>query len=205
MSQNDEGPTPVAAGASDLTNEDIRIVQALADFQMALSAFDFICELDEDQSMTRVERRRYRCFEDAAVIAYWRPFTQSKGLPSLSLKKIGVRPTAAQLDLHERLRMHRNEVVAHTDVVKMRLALSTFKIFEGRDIMLPHYDFDDSLVFFAERYALIDWLRTLRAATTRTVFDRTQGRSEIRFKRDHLDNSSILPPTDGRVDRCRSL
>lgn len=170
-----------------LTAEKVRIIQAMADFQMALSAFDFVSEVSPEEPISRIERRRLRCFEDAAVVAYWRPFSDSKGLPKLSLKKLGIMATTEQLTLHERLKERRNKVIAHTDVDRMRLAFSTFRMFEDSEIMIPQYDFDDALEFYSDLDAIIIWLRTLRQAARRAIFTRVQGRQEIRFKRDHTD------------------
>ena len=167
--------------------EEVRIIQAKVDFQMALSAFDFISEVGPEEPISRIERRRLRCFEDAAVIAYWRPFSASKGLPTISLKRLGITATIEQLALHERLNERRNKVIAHTDVDRMRLAFSTFKVFEDSEIMLPQYDFDDALEFYPDLDALILWLRTLRQAAGRAIFKRVQGRQEIRFKYDYTD------------------
>lgn len=168
-----------------MNDQDIRLLQSITDFQMALSAFDFICELDEDDTISRIERRRFRCFEDAAVVAYWRPFTQSNGLPALSMKKLGINPSKPQMLLHKRIKTHRNKVVAHTDADRMRLALKTSKV-RGHDVMLPTIDFDDGLAFFDERYELIEWLRILIQRASHLLFERVQGDSEVSFLRDHL-------------------
>lgn len=95
--------------------------------------------------------------------------------------------TTEQLTLHERLKERRNKVIAHTDVDRMRLAFSTFRMFEDSEIMIPQYDFDDALEFHSDLDAIIIWLRTLRQAARRAIFTRVQGRQEIRFKRDHTD------------------
>ncbi|WP_415439477.1 hypothetical protein [Acetobacter orientalis] len=172
---------------SALTVEEVRIIQAMADFQMALSAFDFVSEVSPEEPISRIERRRLRCFEDAAVVAYWRPFSDSKGLPKLSLKKLGIKATAEQLTLHGRLKERRNKVIAHTDADRMSLAFSTFRVFENSEIMIPQYDFNDALEFYSDLDAIIIWLRTLHQAATRAIFTRVQGRQEVRFKRDHTD------------------
>ena len=151
---------------------------------MALSAMAFMDEAEPQQPLSRIELRRLRCFEDAAVIAYWRPFSKSEGLPTISLKKLGVKASPEQLTLHQRLRERRNKVIAHTDIDRMRLALSTSRVFDDLDVLLPSYDFDDSLHFFEDRKSLIVWLRTLRHAAAKVVFDLVQRRPEIRFIRD---------------------
>ncbi|WP_156029161.1 hypothetical protein [Sphingobium sp. DC-2] len=155
---------------------------------MAISAVTFLCELEPDQRISRVERRRYRCFEDTAIVSYCRPFTQSKGLPTLSLKKLGVKPTTEQQVLHDRLWERRNKVVAHTDIDRMRLAMSSFQPFDDHPVMLPMMDFDDGLAFFNERHEWEEWVQLLIHRATKSVFDRVQGRLPIRFRRDHADD-----------------
>lgn len=169
----------------ELTDADIRIVQSIADLQMALSAVTFLCELEPDERISRVARRRYRCFEDTAVVSYCRPFTQSKGLPSLSLKKLGVKPTTEQQALHDRLWARRNKVVAHTDIDMMRLTLSTFRPLDDHPVMMPSMDFDDGLAFFSERHEFEEWLRLLIQKAGEKVFARVQGRGPMHFMKDH--------------------
>lgn len=169
-----------------LTIEDLSKLQALADFQMALSAFDFICELEEGAEISRIERRRYRCLEDAAVVAYCRPFISSRGLPVLSFKKIGVKPTDRQLELHSALRSRRNQVIAHSDLDRVRLAFKTKAITRDPSIKFPVMDFDDSLAFFGERWELIDWLRMLIGSISEKLFELAQASDEISFRQDHI-------------------
>lgn len=170
--------------ASPLSDGDIRILQSIADFQMALSAVTFLCELEPDEPISRERRRRYRCFEDTAVVAYCRPFTQSKGLPMLSLKKLGITPTPEQQKLHDSLKDRRNKVVAHTDVERMRLAMSTFQLFDDHDAMMPMMDFDNGLAFFEDRHRFEEWLQLLLHAAAKKIFERVQGTAPFRFQRD---------------------
>ncbi|MBP2159089.1 MULTISPECIES: hypothetical protein [Asticcacaulis] len=170
---------------AQLSNDDIRIVQAIADFQMALSAMIFLDEADANAKISRVERRRLRCFEDAAVVAYNRPFTSSKGLPKLSFEMIGIDPEPSESELHQRLRVRRDKVVGHTDISEMRLALSTFRAFDDREVMMPLMDFDDALAFFVDRAPVIAWVRKLRSAASEMVFSRVQGVPDIKFVKDH--------------------
>lgn len=171
---------------ADLSPRQIRLVQSIADFQMALSAIDFMCEIDEDQLLTRVERRRHRCFEDAGVIAYGRAFTAAKGLPALSFKQLGLKPTEDQRRLHGRLLERRHRVVAHSDADRQRILFATER-FEAsnKTVMLPHVDFDDALAFYSDRRAVIEWLRTLIHAAGEVLFGQVQDLPELRFVRDH--------------------
>ncbi|MDE7548914.1 hypothetical protein PY793_13100 [Acetobacter fabarum] len=172
--------------AEQLLPRQIRLVQSLADFQMACSAVEFMCELDEDCLVTRVERRRYRCFEDTAVIAYGRAFANANNLPILSFKQINISPNSDERALHERLLERRNKVVAHSDADRQRISFTTECFsWENKQVMMPRLDFDDALAFFAEREALVAWFSTLISATRERLFEQVQSMSEIRFVRDH--------------------
>lgn len=175
-----------AAAANLLTPQQVRLVQSIADFQMALSAVDFMCELDEDQPLTRVERRRYRCFEDAAVIAYGRAFTAANGLPALSFKQLKLKPTADERGLHDQLLERRHKVIAHSDADRQRILFATERfVADNMTVMLPHVDFDDALAFFSARRPLIEWLRRVIDAAGKVLFDQVQDMPEVRFVRDH--------------------
>ncbi|MEA1015335.1 hypothetical protein [Sphingosinicella sp. LY1275] len=172
--------------ASPLTPRQERLVQAVADFQMALSAIDFMCELDEHRRLTRVERRRYRCFEDAAVIAYGRAFSNAEGLPFLVFKHMDFKPTPDEKELHDRLIERRRKVVAHSDADRQRILFATeeFEADNGT-FMIPHVDFDDALAFYSDRLRIMEWLRRLIHAVGAVLFNQVQGVSPIHFVRDH--------------------
>lgn len=171
--------------AARLAPKQVRLVQSLADFQMALSAFDFMCELDEDSTISRIDRRRFRCFEDAAVIAYGRAFSSANGLPSLDFKHLGIRPSSEERALHDRLMERRHKVVAHSDADRQRIMFVTSKVDADIDIMMPHMDFDDALEFYVDRWRLIKWLRRLIFSAGKVLFQEVQGAPPIRFLRDH--------------------
>ncbi|MDB5406853.1 MAG: hypothetical protein JWL84_1765 [Rhodospirillales bacterium] len=187
---SDEAKRPLKGA---LSNRQIRMAQSIADFQMALSAIDFLCELDDDQPISRIERRRYRCFEDTATIAYWRPFSPAKGLPLLSFKQLGITPTAEQTALHKKIEDHRNMVIAHSDASRMRILFAAEKVLDDRDVLLPFLDFDDGLILFPDRWRWMDLVRTLIHAASKTLFDGVQGGSSIRFVRDWLHHGDPMP------------
>ncbi|MFT8781270.1 hypothetical protein [Acetobacter orientalis] len=56
---------------------------------------------------------------------------------------------------------------------------------ENKQVMMPRFDFDDALAFFAEREALVAWFNTLISATRQRLFEQVQSMPEIRFVRDH--------------------
>ena len=166
-----------------LAPTDWRKVQALQDFQQALSALTFFAEIPEQA--TRVQRRRFRCYHDLAVVAYCRPFTTSGGLPKLSLKSLGVRPTASERTLHERLMDYRNKVVAHTDADRMRLLVTSFEVSEG--ILMPYIVEDEGFEFLRDVEPLDRWLRRVHAALAKCIFEKVQAiPSGTRFIKDFL-------------------
>jgi hypothetical protein len=46
----------------------VRLVYALNDISVALSAADFLWHIEPDEPCSNVEIQRYRCYEHAAVI-----------------------------------------------------------------------------------------------------------------------------------------
>ena len=115
------------------------------------------------------------------MVAYWRPFSECKGLPKLSLKKLGIKPTASEAQLHEELKVHRNKVVAHTDIDRMTFSFVAWKAFDDRDIFMPHLVRDDSLALYNRRYEWMEWVRKLDHAVAKLVFKRAQAIGEAEF------------------------
>jgi len=86
-------------------------------------------ECEPDEKYTRVELRRFRCYETALVTAYMRAFSQSKGkVPPLSFKMADLKLIGDQMKLHRRLVDLRNKVVAHSDREMMRITAQTFSM-----------------------------------------------------------------------------
>jgi hypothetical protein len=66
---------------------------------------------------SKVELRRFRCFEHTAIISYARPFiTGPSEVPRLSLKRIGANLIKEEIALHARVLKLRNKLVAHSDL-----------------------------------------------------------------------------------------
>jgi hypothetical protein len=114
-----------------------RLVISGHDFQQALSAATFLLqEIDESVEYTLAERRRFRCYETAMVIAYARPFSMAKGtVRRLSWKDTGLSRTVAEKSLHEKLIKHRNTVYAHSDAEFLELRVMIMhEYFDHNDI-----------------------------------------------------------------------
>lgn len=155
-----------------LEERDWRKIQALEDFKLAIGGFALLSNflLDSPQA----KREQFRCYHDTAVISYCRPFTQSKGLPTLSFKSIGISPTAKERMLHDRLMEYRNKVVAHTDTDRMCLVLTSSKIWEGVKYVMPHVFEEAGFDFVDEIDAIDDWLRKIMTPLATFVFDLMQ-------------------------------
>ncbi len=164
----------------------LKLIYSLRDFQLALSALDFLLEVDEEATYSKIELRRFRCYLETAATAYWRPFATANGLRALTFEQLGVVPTVAEIELHNRLRVFRNKVVAHSDPERMRVLLTSTKPFGDHAVQLPIFRFDEGLDFLPERDVWVSWLRTLIHAVARWVFDEVQGRESYMFERDYV-------------------
>jgi hypothetical protein len=130
---------------------------------------------------------------DAGIIAYGRPFTQTEGVPLLSLKKIGAKPTPRQTDLHGQLLRYRHKVVAHSDADHMRIAVRSFSPIDDRpDIRMPIVQTDEGLPFLDERWEIIEWLHLLVHGLGEVTFALAQSDEPFGFTKDYF-----APPDDG--------
>jgi hypothetical protein len=59
----------------------IRLLYSLGDLQLALSASAFLAECEPDEKYSKVELRRFRCYETALVTAYNRPTNEPEKTP----------------------------------------------------------------------------------------------------------------------------
>jgi hypothetical protein len=168
----------------------------MRDFQLALSATEFLLECNPDQAITVVQLRRYKCYETTAIIAYTRPFSESRGeTPRLSLDLIGVSLDGKQRALHERLMLLRNKVIAHSDSEMMRMAVDIRSVDFGNGDAFPLIAarFDEGLEFVG--YEPICEMQTLFNTVYQGVFETLQkdaraNPEEFRFRHDYLDGDS---------------
>ena len=168
---------------SKLDNQQWRRVQALTDFNQSLSALTFFIDIPE--RTTRIERKRYRSYHDAAIIYYCRPFTRSRGLPILSPKSVYRQYNAEEKGLHGFLMTERNKVVAHTDADRMRLLLTSFNVVDG--IRFPHIVEDEGFALLGKERLFEQWLHKLISALAKEVFHLMQHLEPgVEFRRDYL-------------------
>jgi hypothetical protein len=169
----------------------IRLLYSLGDFQLALSACDFLYECDPQSRYSKIELRRFRCFETSLIIAYGRPFSQSEGgVPPLTLKMAKAELTEQQQSLHRRLVRMRNKVIAHSDREMMRMTTQTFDVplgDDGHKFVLIQSVFDEGVTLLGD--LLIDTnelLRKLYHSTYKTLSDEAQKNpSLLNMRLDH--------------------
>ncbi|TAY14005.1 hypothetical protein [Rhizobium leguminosarum] len=128
-----------------------RLLIAHADLQMALSAITFLGEeLDPEAKYSKIELRRFKCFETTFIVSYGRAFTKSKGSrhDQLSLRGIGVKLTAKERALHELIVNLRQKAYAHSDesFAHVRMDVTHMDI-PGGTFAFPHLQFDHGLEF----------------------------------------------------------
>lgn len=131
----------------------IRLLYSLGDLQLALSATAFLAECETDERYSKVELRRFRCYEAALVTAYTRPFSQSNGtVPPLNFKMAGLELTDAQMNLHRKLVTMRNKVVAHSDREMMRITTQAFSmpLREKKEIVFVETVFDEGITLLGD-------------------------------------------------------
>ncbi|MEO9635956.1 hypothetical protein [Parasphingorhabdus sp.] len=166
-----------------LNEVDWRNIQALVDMEQSLSSLTFFEDIPDKTN--RIERRKFRCFHDSMVISYCRPFTESKGLPKLSLKKLGVKLDDQENVLHKRLFKYRNEVAAHTDRDRMRIAQTSFQVSDN--IRIPHIVHDESFEFLDDLRKIEDLVRKILRALSSFVYEQVQDQDDGAINwRDHL-------------------
>jgi len=160
-----------------------RLLYSLNDLQQALSACAFLYECDEDASYSKVELRRFRCFETTLVVAYTRPFTQSRGgtMP-LTMKMVGLKLSDEKRALHARLVEMRNTIMAHSDEEMMRMTTQPFDV-SAADGEPPMYliqtVFDEGITLMGKLLVETnELLHEVYQATVHTLFKELQAKPE---------------------------
>ena len=110
---------PTIPAGQKLVGQLMRLMMSAIDFRHALSAATFLLEEgDWSKTYNTEQMRRFKCYETTMVVAYARPFTQSRGHAAPFSWKL-VRPSflleSSEAKLHIRLLDHRNKLHAHSD------------------------------------------------------------------------------------------
>lgn len=129
-----------------LADQLTRLMLTAHDIRYALSAATFLLQdVDYEQSYSLADMRRFHCYETTMVVAYGRPFSQSRNrLPVFAWKHAGVKLTDEEKTLHEKLITHRNKLHAHSDAdfIDIRKQVWSTALPEGRsfDYVVPRFD-----------------------------------------------------------------
>jgi hypothetical protein len=157
----------------------IRMMYSRYDLQLALSAITFLSECEWGSPISTVNLRRYKCFETTAIIAYTRPFVESRGghYP-LSFRMINFSPSESQLALHNEVMILRNKITAHSDFDMMRM------VSQHHAIPMPHLQtnfvffqsvFDEGITLHENKCdAMEDLIRYVQHALIKHLFDYAQ-------------------------------
>lgn len=170
----------------------LRMIYSLGDFQLALSALTFLCEVDPDSKYSKENIRRYKCFETAMVVAYSRPFSSSHGeVPRLTLDMIGVELSDEQKDLHKLVVGLRNQSFAHSDAAKMRMVVKSFEVGLGEKnpmtMFLPAFDEGLQFAGSSDLNPLNDLINLLYSSLYELLLiDAQENSTAYDFERDYL-------------------
>ena len=167
--------------AHDLTDPQLtRIIQSCGDFQQALSALTFLLEeCDYAAKYSTVELRKFQCYENAAIVAFARPFEVSRGRTALGLRAAGLRLNTTEEQLKDKVIDLRRKVVAHSDDERMHFKISTMKPCDNSPVALPLLLFQEALrLDLAEVEELQALLRKLVRGLAETIFAIAQSQPE---------------------------
>lgn len=158
-----------------------RIVYSSWDFQQALSALTFLLEECEfDQKYSRVQLRKFRCFETTAIVSFSRPFNVGHGRKALDLTAIGFELSEDENRLKDKIFRLRDKIVSHSDEEEMEYRTHSFRVFDDSDLRMPAAIFRESLYLDEYEYnALERLLRRLLHAIAAYKFDFAQSNPEL--------------------------
>lgn len=176
-----------------LQQQRLRMLYSLGDFQLALSAAAFLAECEGDAKYSKVELRRFRCYETTMIMAYTRPFSESRGaIPQLSLKMTRAKLSDDQRKLHKRMILLRNKVIAHSDSEMMRMVSKAKRMHFGEDFTFVNLQavFDEGLTFLGlDLINLSDLISTVHDATYGRLLSECQEQpTDFDLRRDYLNH-----------------
>lgn len=154
----------------------LRLVYSTWDFQQALSALTFLMEeCDFQAKYSKVQLRKFRCYETSIIISFARPFETSRGRTSIGIKAIGVKLDTEELNLKNKLLELRRKVIAHSDEDSMHFTGTLMQPFEDTQTKFPLFNFKETLhLEQGELRPLEELLRKLIHGISTTIFQISQ-------------------------------
>lgn len=149
-----------------------RLIYSNWDFQQALSALTFLLEeCDFEARYSRVELRKFRCYEASLIISFARPFEPSRGQTTLGLRALGIQLNAEETKLKESMLSLRRKVIAHSDEQLMHFRVSTHQPLEDSPMSLPLLQYAESLYIEAAQCRPLEaLLHKLMAGISKALF-----------------------------------
>lgn len=148
-----------------------RVVYSIWDFQQSLSALTFLmeeCELNATYS--KIDLRKFRCYENQAILSFARPFVPSRSGVQLNCKSINFKFGNEELRLKDQITFLRNKIVAHSDSEEMHY--KGFTVEMGERASAPFFMFDEGLhLTESQRFELAKLLNRLIGALTKYTFE----------------------------------
>ncbi|MDL2200949.1 hypothetical protein QQF45_18070 [Halopseudomonas aestusnigri] len=141
-----------------------RAIYSFWDFQQALSALTFLLEdCDFDAKYSKVELRRFRCYESTLIISMARPFETTRKGTTIGLRALGITLSRDQKALVDKVLELRRKIVAHSAEEKMHFRVSTFSI-NDMGVNFPHFQFNEGLHFDEKELRELEcFLRVVRS------------------------------------------
>ncbi|TCS36774.1 hypothetical protein [Reinekea marinisedimentorum] len=158
----------------------IRAIYSVWDFQQALSALTFLLEgCDFNESYSKVDLRRFRCYESTLIVSMARPFETTRGGTTIGLRALGISLSKDQKDLVERILDLRRKIIAHSSEEEMHFRASTFTILDD-EYNLPHFQFNEGLHLNEQELLKLElFLRELRQKMATFFFKVAQEQPEM--------------------------
>lgn len=158
-----------------------RIVYSSWDFQQALSALTFLLEeCDFEDQYSRVQLRKFRCFEATAIVSFSRPFKVGRGRKALDLEAIGFEFSEYENRLKDKIFRLRDKIVSHSDEEEMEYTTHSLRIFDDSNLRMPAVIFRESLFLNKDEcYVLESILRRLLLAIAKYMFEFAQLNPEL--------------------------
>lgn len=152
-----------------------RAIYSLWDFQQALSALTFLLEdCDFEKRYSKVELRRFRCYETTLIISMARPFEQSRNGTTLTLRALEICLDKLEQNLVSSVTRLRRKIIAHSDEEEMHFRSGTFPVLDGT-INFPELRFDETLHLKQEELMQLEaLLRKLVQGIGRFIFKLAQ-------------------------------
>jgi hypothetical protein len=150
--------------------------------------------------ISKVELRRYKCYETTAIITYTRPFAESRGEFHLIFRMLNFYPSASQLAIHDEVMTLRNKLIAHSDFDMMRMVTQHFKIpmREGEEEFVAFQAVsDEGITFHGKKCdALEELIRYVHHFLFKhLIFHAQKYPDKFGFRHDYMDQQQEPPVT----------